>query len=204
MGMELEWKFSADEAALARVQSEIAADWRTIEMESRYYDTPTRALSARRWTLRLRQENGKAVVCLKTPRKGRGRGEWEVSCGNISEAIGPLLDQGAPEELPELLAEQALEQVCTAHFTRRAALLERDGTSFELALDLGELTGGGKSLPLCEVEVEHKSGESGVSEAFASSLAARFRLREEERSKFQRALSLTKTSPGVVPGAPSI
>jgi len=62
----------------------------------------------------------------------------------------------------------------------------------ELALDEGILMGGGKEIPLCEVEVELKSGDIRFCDLFAKTLAARFGLTPETKSKFRRALALYK------------
>lgn len=40
---------------------------REIHMKTTYYDTADGALTARRWMLRVRQENEKSVVTMKTP-----------------------------------------------------------------------------------------------------------------------------------------
>ena len=83
--------------------------------------------------------------------------------------------------------------LCVARFTRRAAeLVFADGTVCELAGDVGHLGGGGKEEPLCEVEIELKSGNAEAAEAFARALQERFGLREELRSKFARAAALAK------------
>lgn len=185
MGVELEWKYAADPAALEAVLRAYPGPWRTVEMETRYYDTAGGALAARRWTLRLRRENGAAVACLKTPADGRARNEWEAPCAGPEALADALTAAGAPAELAALTAP-GLTEVCGARFTRRALLV--DGA--ELALDRGVLTGGGREAPLCEAELEHKSGDPAATAALAARLAARFGLREEPRSKFARALAL--------------
>ncbi len=189
MGKELEWKFAASPDALARVERETAGDFQPVEMEAVYYDTKRRALSARRWALRLRRENGVSVACLKTPGEGRARGEWEARAASPEEAAAALVERGAPPELREL-TQDGLEPICATRFTRRAALLDAGGARVELALDEGFLEGGGKTAPLCELEVEYKSGDPDAAGAFASSLAARYGLAEEPKSKFQRAAAL--------------
>ncbi len=62
----------------------------------------------------------------------------------------------------------------------------------ELALDQGVLFGGGREQPLCEVEVELKSGSRKGAYIYAMTLAELFGLKQEKRSKFRRALSLTE------------
>ena len=70
--------------------------------------------------------------------------------------------------------------------------LEFRGAELELALDRGVLLGGGKEIPLCEVEVELKSGAPEDAVAFAETMAKDFGLRPEHKSKFRRALALSK------------
>ena len=65
-----------------------------------------------------------------------------------------------------------------------------DNCTLELALDRGVLLGGNQEEPLCEVEVELKSGPEAAAVAFAALLADKFGLIPEEKSKFRRALAL--------------
>jgi inorganic triphosphatase YgiF len=62
----------------------------------------------------------------------------------------------------------------------------------ELALDKGVLMGGGKEVPLCEVEVELKSGTEAALIASAAQLVSAHGLQTETHSKFRRAMALTK------------
>ena len=71
-------------------------------------------------------------------------------------------------------------------------MIDLPGGSVELALDQGFLIGGNRELPLCEVEVELKSGTTDLCDRFAHDLAARFQLTTEAASKFSRALALYK------------
>ena len=97
---------------------------------------------------------------------------------------------GAPEELKTLTAG-GLEAVCSARFTRQAALIELENATLELALDRGILKGGARFILFGEVEVELKSGSDEAAIAFAKALAAKYGLIPERNSKFLRALDLT-------------
>ena len=190
MGREFELKFSAtpqQQAALACRFGEFFV----ITMETTYYDTRDRALSDRRITLRRRLENGRSVCTLKTPTQGIGRGEWEVEREEISQAVDELCKLSQWEGLPELLAA-GVEPVCGACFTRQAKTIVLEGCTVELALDRGILLGGGKELPLCEVEVELKSGSEDAAVDFAMALRREFGLQPEKKSKFRRALALAR------------
>ena len=88
------------------------------------------------------------------------------------------------------LTKGGVRPLCGAKFTRLAKTLVLEACTVELALDRGYLTGGGKILPLGEVEVELKSGSEESATGFAEALAAQFGLTPEPRSKFARALHL--------------
>lgn len=188
MGIEFELKYRATVEIQQAIRAEIPGQERLFSMQTTYYDTPDGALSARRYTLRRRMENEISVCTLKAP-AGDARGEWEVNCDRIEDAIHMLCKLGAPEDLAALTAEGVIP-ICGARFHRIARTVELPECTVELALDEGVLTGGGKELPLCEVEVELKSGMKAVCVAFAEKLAEVYGLTPEPKSKFRRALDL--------------
>ena len=190
MGKEFELKFAATEAQQAAV-AEVFGIFTPISMETTYYDTPRGELSARYITLRRRFENGISVCTVKTPGDGFTKGEWEVEWDDINTAIPMLCKLGCPEEVAAL-TQSGITPICGARFTRQAKTIDAPGCTVELALDKGILLGGGKETPLCEIEVELKSGEPEAAVAFAEKLAARFDLTPLKTSKFRRALALAK------------
>ncbi len=190
MGREFELKYRSTPEALEALERQYG-DFTTISMETTYYDTFDGKLSARHWTLRRRYENGTAVCTLKTPGEGGGRSEWEVEARSIMAGIPKLCKLGAPMLLMELTVS-GIREVCGAKFTRRAKQLALPGATVELALDQGCLLGGGREMPLLEVEVEVKDGSEAEAVRFAQSLAQAHRLIPEPRSKYSRALALAK------------
>lgn len=191
MSIEFELKYAATEAVQAAIAATFPADYQTIAMETTYYDTPDGSLSSRHVTLRRRMENGVSVCTVKTPTATAARGEWECECDNIEDSILELCRLGAPKELLYLTAN-GIAPICGARFTRQAGLIRCEGATVELALDSGVLLGGGKEVPLCEVECELKSGSPEAVIAFGDALAQRFGLTVQNRSKFRRALALAK------------
>ena len=95
------------------------------------------------------------------------------------------------EALIDLTAEGVIP-VCGARFTRHCGSIEFAGSVLEIALDQGVLAGGSKEQPLCEVEVELKSGEPEAAIAFAMELQRYFALVPQGKSKFRRALELAQ------------
>ena len=190
MGIEYERKFRTDISVLMTINAAFSEKSREIRMETVYYDTPSGALSARRYTLRRRLENGVSVCTLKVP-AGDARGEWETENAFIENAIAPLIAHGAPEELKELVKE-GLYPICGATFTRLAKTISLENAVAELALDQGCLFSGNRKAPLCEVELELKSGDKDCFDRYVQSFAENFALEEEKMSKFARALALYK------------
>ena len=191
MASEIEVKFRADEAVHAAIRGDFPGAWRQIPMATTYYDTPDGALSANRWTLRCRREGDKDICTLKTPGINHTRGEWELECSDITKALLPLSRMSGCLELLEL-ASRGLVAVCGAKFTRQALDLVFDDFSVELAMDGGILYSGSREVPLCEVELELKSGDRQAMEAYAAQFAERYALEPEPKSKYARASALSR------------
>ena len=190
MAVEFELKFNATPEAQAAIRETLTAPAKVYKMQTTYYDTPAGSLSARNITLRQRMENDISVCTLKAPAKV-GRAEYELECDTIENAIPELCKLANIPELPSLLTDGVVA-VCGARFTRQAYPVVLEGAEVELALDQGILTGGGREIPLCEVEAELKSGTIAPLVAYAAQLAAKHGLQPEKKSKFARALALAK------------
>ena len=190
MATEYERKFKLNTPTFWALRDAFLRDAKEIQMETTYYDTPSGAMSSRHYTLRRRLENGKSVCALKTP-AGDARNEWETENASIEEAIPQLIALGAPAELQEL-AKEGLLPICCAKFVRLAKRIPITGGELEMALDYGKLFGADRSLPLCELELELKSGNKKSFDLYVWSVAGEFLLEEEPESKFSRAFKLYK------------
>ena len=191
MGVEYELKFAATGQQQQAIKEAFPGPVQEYSMETTYYDTSDGALAKRRVTLRRRMENGISVCTLKTPGVGAARGEWDCVKNTIEEAIPELCKLSGYHQLG-LLTIHGVLPLCGARFTRQALLLEQPDFIAELALDRGVLLGGGKEIPLCEVELELKEGSEAALNDFAAAFAQRFGLRTETKSKFSRARALAK------------
>ena len=189
MGTEFELKYKASPVLQQAIAREYTG-FTEISMETTYYDTPGKALSSRRILMRRRMENGIAICTVKTPETEGVRGEWEIACDDVATAIPKLCKLGAPKEL-HTWAKEGLVPLCGARFTRSIAMIEHEDFIAELALDSGVLLGAGKEMPLCEVELELKSGSREALVAYATAFAEKYSLAAEPASKFRRALALT-------------
>ena len=129
MGKETEYKLAVGDLQLLdcilcsrMVTEKLCAPYAYIRMRTTYYDTEDGFLEKRRWMLRLRTEDGRSVVTMKTPGEGHTRGEWEVESEYLDEALSKLAALGAPQELASLQPD-ALAPICGASFTRITAEL---------------------------------------------------------------------------------
>ena len=191
MGVEYELKFAATGQQQQAIKEAFPGPVQEFSMETTYYDTSDGALAKGRITLRRRMENGISVCTLKIPGVGAARGEWDCLKDTIEEAIPELCKLSGYHQLG-LLAIHGVLPLCGARFTRQALLIAQPDFTAELALDSGVLLGGGKEIPLCEVELELNEGSEAALNDFAAAFAQRFGLRIEAQSKFSRAKALAK------------
>ena len=200
MATEIEMKLSVpDKQTLDQVLNDpellqyAKDDFEVRNMFSTYYDTPDNTLHQRKWTLRLRDEGGKLIVAFKTANMSDAAGfftrsEWQCAADSIEAAIPTLIDQGAPRELKSLLKGKGLIPCCSAEFERRSVCLYMDeGVRIEMAGDYGTLSGGGREMPICELELELLYGDAGSLPPLCQQLIAEYNLKEEHRSKYERA-----------------
>lgn len=174
-------------------------------MRAHYYDTPDGLLARHRMALRLRHEGAGWVQTFKTA-SGESlavsrRGEWEQA------VPGPSLDWPALlatplAQLPDIgMLPQRLRRVFSMRFERRSwPLAWRNGAQAVLSLDQGEISVGAgaqrRSVPICELEIEHRAGDAAVLWKFAQQLAREVALVPLAASKAERGWVLRRGPAG--------
>ena len=108
----------------------------------------------------------------------------------VQEGLHALPDKGAPRDLCEQALAAQLEMICNVDFRRCAVLLQEGDTVCELALDEGTLRHGGRTAPLCEIELEYVAGGEQTFHDLAAELADQLELVPEPESKLARAMKL--------------
>lgn len=173
---------------------------------STYFDAPDRPLRAAGLSLRVRQGGGRIVQTVKAEGAAAAglfaRPEWEREIDGdrpvLDEAAGPLTS------LLPVAALQALAPIFTVTVTRRTGLLQHEGASIELVLDVGEVRAGDLTAPIAEVELELKSGPAHALFSFARAMNAIVPLRLGIFSKSERGYRLLKGSDGKAPKSKAI
>ncbi len=165
-GHEIELKFSCRTEDLATVLAAApAGDDETRELISVYFDTPDLVLQKAGASLRIREHKGRRIQTLK-----RGRGLVREEHEAPIESLAPDPDL---EPLPSMLPDGAmLKPAFNVRVSRRQRTFRYRDAEIELALDQGEVTGGDQRRPICEVELELKSGPPSALFALAHELSA--------------------------------
>ena len=166
---------------------------RRVEMEASYFDTPDRALKASGVSLRLRQENGIGVCCLKYRVSAISRHEFEKRALTIEEGIRALCaDSRLPPEIAQLISSADLVCLYSSRFTRTLRLAQWGRSTVEVAFDLGELNQDDRFCAVSELELELKEGDVGDLEAMCAYLQAKYALPLSDSTKAGRASALTQ------------
>lgn len=162
----------------------------TRDLVSTYFDTPEGALSRNHMSLRLRQGGGGAPV--QTFKAGQGLSrqelEWPAPAGldlnhrNLKAILKPAV-------------RKALTEAFTVAIHRRQRTFDFGGARIELALDEGEARRGAQKRPICEVELELKSGSPDVLFDLARSLSRVAPLRLSFLGKASQGQMLVQATP---------
>lgn len=162
-----------------------------------YYDTPDLALTKQNCALRVRRIGKHWVQTIKTEGSVTSglheRDEWERPITSDQ----PEFTQFSGLEVPQLFSNPdlypQLQPIFTTKFTRLIYILQtNEGGQIEFCLDHGEITAGLAKAPICEIELELKSGKPIQLFRFALALnqALPFPLRLENKSKAERGYML--------------
>ena len=196
---EIELKFQVPEARRAALAKAVAtATASRVSLRALYFDTADRRLARAGLALRVRREGRRWVQALK----GVGDGLWQrqehevplrVAAG-VQPLADPALHDGTPagEALRQALDGTELQPLYGTEVTRTRRLLRAPVCVAELAFDQGALVAGAQRWPLCELELELKSGEAAALVALASRWVQRFGLTLDVRTKAERGERLAR------------
>lgn len=169
-----------------------------IDMMAEYYDSPTHELRQNKSTLRRRVENGVPCVTFKKAAHAEGRlfvrNTWECRADEVSAAIVPLMDMGAPPELLEVARKSGFVPRGRFKYTRQnVPLMLPSGTSLEMDFDEGVINADGKQSELNEVLFKLLYGDLAELESFVFALEEKYGLERELSGKYDRALRLIRS-----------
>ncbi|MFM2078956.1 MAG: hypothetical protein RJA49_2846 [Actinomycetota bacterium] len=198
--IELKLHVPADRAATVQQAVRGTQPARRMHLQASYIDTPAYDLAAAGMGWRVRREGRRWVQTLKgTPRgsDGMSREEDNVVVRSSARPTADAelhADSPVGQQLLQLLEDlegTPDERFCTDVW-RTTHTVRAPGGTVELAFDDGAVTGGGTELPICELEIELKSGDPRAVIATARRWAARHGLWLDTATKAQRGVMLSK------------
>lgn len=136
----------------------------TKRMIGTYYDTPDLMLNRRDLSLRVRDVDRRHIQTIKRMGPDAGaifvRDEWEQELSGRAPSLGAIEDEDIRRLFAEADAAKSLRPMFRTDVRRTVWTLRDKHAEIELALDIGEiLSEQGGSVPICEAELELKSGD---------------------------------------------
>ena len=167
----------------------------TQQLLSIYYDTPDLVLHRNKIAVRLRRVGKRWIQTVKMEgRVAAGlheRPEWEQETTENTLDFQALPDTQLREFFAHERLRQSLSPIFITKFSRAGRILEwPNGDVVEFALDRGEIQAGERRAPICEVELELKSGASARLFLIAAALQQALPLQPENVSKAERGYQL--------------
>jgi inorganic triphosphatase YgiF len=167
---------------------------RPVDQVTTYFDTDKGELRRAGYSLRLRR---KGRSCLQTV-KQRGtdsggfssRAEWEKKVETPSLDFEALKATPLGKILTRRDMRKRLAPVSETQVRRTTWLLALGGSEIELILDEGRVVGGGREMPISEIELELRRGARRDLFALAQSLGEGLTLRMGVMSKSERGFRL--------------
>lgn len=127
-----------------------------------YYDTPKLELHQSEMALRLRHAGRQWLQTLKGGGSVQAglhqRNEWEVPVNRAALDFSATQEVEWDEHLRPSLRKR-LQPVFVTDFSRTSRMLLWQGAQIELCMDQGVISTEQRSTPVCELELELKSGE---------------------------------------------
>lgn len=199
---EVEVKFRAGAAQTKAVRtSPLLGESKTSparELVTTYFDTAGKDLRRNGLMLRVRRK-GRAIPVLSIKWQSPSeeglfaRGEIEVRCPDGLPAI-ERFDPATQQRLAAVLEGKPLEPVFETRSKRAITVFRYGHSEIELAVDDGAITAGDARLPLCDIELELKSGNSIDLLKCASNLASDCELSLEFEAKADRGYRLAEAT----------
>lgn len=169
-------------------------------LDNTYFDTEDLALTRQKVAVRERHIGEQTLLTIKTAGQSQGglsqRLEWEGPTTPGAFDFRALVDDAALAESLSRNADQ-LVPVFTTDFERLTWLVAVEDSLVEVALDRGEIRvnrhGRQASRPICELELELKSGNATALSVLAARLQAQVALKPFDDSKAARGYALFHT-----------
>jgi len=165
----------------------------TQRLLSTYFDTPDFRLRRQRAALCVRQIGARCIQTVKlvanAERSILARHEWERELDGTAPDLRDIDDRHVRRIVKGNIGDR-LAPIFVTEITRSVTPLEVDGSVIELAVDIGEIHTSHGRVPVCEAELELKSGQVASVYKLAQELNRRVPLSIEPLSRAERGYAL--------------
>jgi len=169
-----------------------------VYMKASYFDTEDYILSGNDIAFRVRMEGSRIVASLKwngASEKGlHTREEINVPVNDEACFIMPdpdfFKESDIGRDMIALVAGKPLHSMLETRFLRSRMRIDTGKSICEIAIDEGEIVTDYGTLPICELEIELFSGDQEEVRQIGDTLAQKYGLSEEDRSKYARGLKM--------------
>jgi len=200
MAQEIELKFIVLPAALDAVRTVLnglSSDHHAPrQLLNVYYETPDNQLRQHGIGLRVRGDNGRYEMTMKTAGRVIGgvhqHPEYNIPLESAELALAHFPAEVWPEGLTPEALQHDVKPLFTTDFNREKWVVTHNESRIELALDEGTVQAGGLSEPLGELEMELLEGQLSDLLKLARQLVAVSGLRQGNLSKAARGYHLAQ------------
>lgn len=204
--MEIEMKYGIEDKEIARriweddylLSMEEKDSREKVYMKASYFDSDDYILSRNDIAFRVRMEGSRIVASLKwngASEKGlHTREEINVPVNDEACFIMPdpdiFKESDIGRDMIALVAGKPLHSMLETRFLRSRLRIDTGKSICEVAIDEGEIVTDYGNLPICELEIELFSGDQEEVRQIGNTLAQKYGLTEEDRSKYARGLKM--------------
>ena len=165
--IELKLRLTPDRVAhfkrVARLRTVENVRGRTRRLVSTYFDTPRLDVRSYGAALRLRHVGQRRLQTLKLPMEDssglQSFQELERAVGGDLPDLTGIGDESFATYVGDRNVIPNLASLFTTEFRRTTWPVQFNDSMIEMALDVGEIRAGERRLPICEIELELKSGQ---------------------------------------------
>jgi Uncharacterized conserved protein len=169
-----------------------------VYMKASYFDTDDYILSKNDIAFRIRMEGCRIVASLKWNGNSIGglhtREEINVPVNDEACFIMPNPDifkeSDIGRDMIALVNGNRLHSLLETCYLRSKMRIDTGKSICEVAIDEGEIVTDFGTLPICELEIELFSGDQEDVPHIGATLAEKYQLAPEDRSKYARGLKL--------------
>ncbi|WP_436893929.1 inorganic triphosphatase [Siccibacter turicensis] len=200
MAQEIELKFIVQQDAVPALRAlldTLGGDHQPPrQLHNTYYETADTQLRRHDMGLRVRGDNGRCEMTIKTAGRVVGglhqRPEYNVPLESEALDLARFPAEIWPEGMDVVALQQAVQPLFSTDFLREKWVVTHGESQIEIGLDQGEVKSGDLSEPLCEMELELLSGTTADLLKLARQLVAQPGIRQGSLSKAARGYHLAQ------------